>query len=372
MRVAMVGLLGVAACYAPAPVEGLPCSPSGSCPAGQACVDEVCAGSGVVPDAAPDAGAVDNLKAFVSSGTRTGALGGRAGADALCAGDATDAGLSGEFIALLGTATSRGAERLDGSSGWVNTRGDRLVAMPAEWEQGEVRNPVRYLADGTDPGDVALWRGGNQALTCGDWSATGGDGSANFNSDGFAVAFEIPCAQALHLLCVEVGRRTPLPPAPVSDGKLVFVTRDAWTPGSGRADADAACVAAATAGVLANASTFKAAIGIGSGSPFARFTSSAPLIRTDGELVATSGLALFTGVGGLRSFINRDQFGAVPAEPFVWLGSANSTCADWSSSSAASSAPLGLPDTADRGTLLNPGYAGTCDDATVGLICVEP
>lgn len=372
MRVLALGLLGIAACYAPAPVEGLACSPSGACPVGQTCVDDVCV---IGPDGgAPADAPVRNLLAFVSQRQLPGDFGGRAMADAACVAEAGAAGLRGEFIALLGTSSSAGASRLAGASGWVNLRGDRLVDAPDEWETGELRNPVRYQADGTDPGDVAFWRGGDPDLTCSDWSSQVGNGAANFNRDGLAVNFTRACGQALRVLCVEVGRRTPLPPAPAppSDAKRVFVTSTTWTPGGGRADADAACVAAASDAGLAQADTFLAAIGVGAGSPFARFASPAPLVRVDDEVVAASGAALFTGVGELRSFVNRDERGNLPAAAFIWLGAPGFTCTDWTSADAGATAPLGLPDSADRGTLLGVGYAATCDDATISLLCIEP
>jgi hypothetical protein len=53
-----VGQLALAGCYAPTPIDGVPCAPGGGCPQGQQCgVDDRCWTSGAGPDAS--AGSID-------------------------------------------------------------------------------------------------------------------------------------------------------------------------------------------------------------------------------------------------------------------------------------------------------------------------
>jgi hypothetical protein len=371
--------LASAACYGPDPASGLPCSPTGGCPAGQACVDGVCGGGGEVPDAdplAPD-GAPDappsngNLVAFVTVTTVAGDFGGHATADPICQDEAATAGLPGDFVAVFNTTTTLGHTALSGSSGWVNARGDRLLAAASEWNTPALRNPIRYAADGTDLGRVMAWYGASQVETCGDWTSTAGAGGTMSSTEGFTVNFVTACANQRALICAERGALTPLPPAPAPPGKRVFVSTPR-TPGGGLAGADTRCVTDATAAGLLGADGFRAALSVAGAGPFDRFATGEALVRPDGELVAEDSAALYDGIGALRSFPNRHADGTPYASdaPFVWIGAAGATCTDWTSTQPDAFADLAFPEATHRPFLLAPGYAGSCD-SDLPVLCIE-
>lgn len=372
-------VLGVGGCYAPDPASGLPCSPTGGCPIGQACVDGVCAGQAEPPDADPGApdGAIDaggtntNLRAFITVTTVPGNFGGHAAADAICLDEAAAAGLPGDFVAVFNTTVDVGHAALVGSSGWVNAGGDRLLAGAAEWNTAALRNPIRYAADGTDLGRVTAWYGASQVETCGNWTSTAGSGGTMSSTEGFTVNFVTACGNPRALICAERGALTTLPPPPSPPGKRVFVSAPI-TPGGGLAGADARCAADASAAGLAGAASFRAAIAVTGAGPFDRFDPGEPLVRPDGELVASTGAALFSGVGQIRSFPNRHADGTPYSTdaPFVWIGDVGSTCSDWTSTATDDFADLAFPEATYRPFLLSPGYAASCD-SDLPVLCIE-
>jgi hypothetical protein len=120
-------------------------------------------GRGTLAPPEPPAGA---RHAFVTQGLFTGALGGVAAADALCASEAADAGLAGGFFAAIASAPS--------------TLADRFAGLDGGW----------YRVDGVPVGDVATLATGRwqTALTLtarGDWltGARAWSGAANWASN---------------------------------------------------------------------------------------------------------------------------------------------------------------------------------------------
>ena len=378
----LVCAVAMGACYTPDPLSGLPCSPTGGCPAGQQCVDEVCRGGGPSPDADPNAPDAEptvadsapvarNLIAFITVTQVAGDFGGPAAADLICQQEAAEAGLPGDFIALFNTSSRVGSDTLTGSAGWVNTIGDRLIQPATDWNTARLINPIRYTATGDDPGRVGVWFGASQVETCGDWSSTAETGGTFMSTEGFTFNFVTSCASNRALLCAETGAATVLPPAPFPPGKLIFVSSE-LSPGGGLVGADAVCVADASSAGLANPSDFRAAIAITGSGAFARFSVGSPLVRTDGELVASDGAALFSGIGSLRSFANRLASGAAyqSGTPFVWIGADAVNCTDWTGTQGDVFADLAIPEASFRPFLLMSGFGGSCN-SLLPVLCIE-
>ena len=82
---------------------------------------------------------------FASSTTSDGDLGGLDGADTECNVLAENAGLPGEFVAWLSTASVDAVDRLAGSNGpWFSTGGEMVAASVADLTDGDITNPITY------------------------------------------------------------------------------------------------------------------------------------------------------------------------------------------------------------------------------------
>ena len=123
---------------------------------------------------------------FVTSTLSDGDLGGLEGADMECNVLAEIAGLPGEFVAWLSTASVDAVERLTGYDGpWFNTNGGFVAASLADLTRGTIRSEVEYDEDGTliIPGSIndVVWTGTlpdgtGKGAYCGDWiSGSAGD-----------------------------------------------------------------------------------------------------------------------------------------------------------------------------------------------------
>ncbi len=134
---------------------------------------------------------------FVTSTLSEGDLGGLEGADMECNVLAENAGLPGEFVAWLSTASVDAVERLTGYDGpWFNTNGGLVAASLADLTHGVLHDSIGFDEEGLihNTGTDAAWTGtlpdgtGGGAY-CGDWtSGLAGDsgvrGSMFILSDG--------------------------------------------------------------------------------------------------------------------------------------------------------------------------------------------
>lgn len=169
--------------------------------------------------------AQDGRIAFLST-TRFTPDGGVDGADALCAADASTAGLTGNFKALLSTSTATGASRfdLDGEP-WVLVDGTPIVAQASDLalEDGLLRG-INITADGSVrtgpsaidnvlvPDPLRAYTGGGfggpAADNCEDWSSVqpGANGAMGDLQSGYAPGQSCcsrPCTQPRYLYCLE-------------------------------------------------------------------------------------------------------------------------------------------------------------------------
>ncbi len=123
--------------------------------------------------------------------------GGLAAADSYCQSEATAAGLSGPFLALLATDTATAASRFDsGGLPWVRQDGIPLAPNATDVLMGDTDAPLNLSASGDTVQANFVWSGAllpNIAATgetCASWTSTnggdnGGLGSANYTSTAF-------------------------------------------------------------------------------------------------------------------------------------------------------------------------------------------
>jgi hypothetical protein len=153
--------------------------------------------------------------AFLSAGNF--APEGLAAADSLCAGEAEEAGLEGEFVAFLATQDGSAIDRV-GTNGSVWTRPDG-VALAADvaaflagplWETSISQTAAGdYVADLVWTGAVSPTLPGDAVSTCGDWlspaagtAGTIGRASAVEVSEAFA-ASGISCQFGQRIYCLQ-------------------------------------------------------------------------------------------------------------------------------------------------------------------------
>ena len=158
-------------------------------------------------------GSPSELRIFVTSTAQTAALGGIAGEDALCAMQADEAGLEGNFKAWLSTISSSVADRLshdggpfvrvDGAivaNGWADLVDGALLASISLDAMGEPQAGDTWtgtLATGASypNGDCAGFTSGSVgSALCGSITSTTSTWTENI----------VPaCSSRLHLYCIE-------------------------------------------------------------------------------------------------------------------------------------------------------------------------
>ena len=297
---------------------------------------------------------------FTTSTTQTAALGGLAGADAICAQRALAAGLAGTYRAWLSTSTVNAIDRLGSASGWVRPDGKPFVNSVAEIAQGKVLYPPRLDEFGNDLGagpvvmtatgrDGTLIAGTNYT-TCGDFTSDVYDGKpldsglASANSWWFTYAVSVGCAGPARIYCFGIDHSAQVAVTPVA-GRRAFVTATYWTPGGGIGSADALCQNEATAAKLPG--TYKALLASSGASAASRFNvNGAPWIGYDGMPLAATASAFFSAsVLDVSPMVFAD--GSVNCwSCYVWSGAATMTtagsdttnCGNWLSTSGTGAA----------------------------------
>jgi len=133
-------------------------------------------------DSGTDSG-VSEWRIFVTNTVQNANLGGIAGADELCAGQASDANLGGEFKAWLSTRTSSVSDRLTHSSGAYVLVNGTVVAN--DWDDlvdGSILAPINLDANG-EPRTGDVWTG-----TLATGASFPDDDCAAFTSDSADIA----------------------------------------------------------------------------------------------------------------------------------------------------------------------------------------
>lgn len=154
-------------------------------------------------------------RVFVTSMFWTGNLGGAEGADAKCAAAATAAGLSGTFLAWIGTATTSPAARLTHSTvPYYRMDGTTPRIYASNWDDLIDGTPIAIAESefGTPQADVYVWTGATNAGAaeghdCNGWtSSAAGTGMAGNASAGplFSTWYgAAACSTSAHLYCFE-------------------------------------------------------------------------------------------------------------------------------------------------------------------------
>jgi hypothetical protein len=284
-------------------------------------------------------------RAFVTSTTTTGNIGGISGADAICNNRAMEANLGGSFVAYISKATMDIRDRIAGSRGWVRVDGAPVADLPGDFETGPLIYPIRLDENGADVGPAEIYtatRGGTfYGQSCLDWMSAdplenGHAASASWTSILAIESFQVDCDESKRLLCLETGQNVPVAASPHPTGRLGFVTRNDWTPGGGVASADAACMAEATS--IGRSGTFLAMVATSTESASDRMNlDGEPWMRLDGVRYSDDVATTFTATdldvpfeidsAGQRVDVTVFSGAHVPTD----VAQLGENCSDWTS-----------------------------------------
>lgn len=155
-------------------------------------------------------------RVFVTQATRTGANGGTKGADEVCALEAKNASLVGEFVAWLSTPASKAIDKLRADAAFIRTDGKVLWNAKADILAGTgPQNPITLDVRGKEvTGFTGVWTGadGNgqpTAENCNEWTTnaaglTGGAGVFGGTGKEWTQAPALrDCGAPAPLLCFE-------------------------------------------------------------------------------------------------------------------------------------------------------------------------
>jgi hypothetical protein len=264
-----------------------------------------------------------------------------AGADAICAARAAEAGLPGPYRAYLATSRVRAPDRLENARGWVRVDGRPVVDRISDLTSGQFLYPPRLDEHGDDFGDsdepVATGAAADGSLdqsgNCTDYTDSAGGVAAGFVGRTMEQwrgrGSSLPCSSAVRLYCFGIAYDTPLQFTPAI-GRRAFVTAQAFMPGGGLAAADALCASEASLAGLGGAYRAWLATDLASGA--SRFDLSRPTwVRVDGVELAESRLAFVSGL--LLAAPNLTSLGAHTSGVVITGGAAGQrsdrTCGDW-------------------------------------------
>jgi hypothetical protein len=163
---------------------------------------------------------VPTTRIFITNNVFSGDLGGLSGADASCTLAASDAGLSGDWIAWLSTSQIAARDRFFGGLGPIRLLDGRLVAASLdELLTRGPRTPINVSEAGVPLNfDATIWTG---TTADGDWSGVDCDGwsTVNFaqgsvgllrtayeNAGDWTNAVSVTCLAPFRLYCVEQSR----------------------------------------------------------------------------------------------------------------------------------------------------------------------
>lgn len=168
--------------------------------------DPADAGAGDAADAGP-------LKAFVSSETPTGNLGGVAGADALCNKLAQAAGLQGTFVAWVSTAQVDAIDRITSAGPWQRVDGQVVAQTKAQLATGQLTTPLRLDEKGKQPpvDEDRVWTAtsGNGTYVggsdCGGWTGSGNGrvGEAEHSGSNWTSLVDEACTEVNRVYCFQ-------------------------------------------------------------------------------------------------------------------------------------------------------------------------
>ncbi len=328
---------------------------------------------------------------FVTSTTyAAGALGGLAGADAICQMRATDAGLTGTYRAWLstnGTGATNAITRLGTSRGWVRPDGKPFIDTTTDLANGRLMYPPRVDEFGVDLGsrDVLTNTAADGTLAttantcCANYTSTTSSdaalgGSSSAGETLFTAYFGLQCNEPANLYCFEVGRTTPVTATPTA-GRRAFVSDEFFVSGGGITAADAICASEASAAGLSG--TYLAALATITSSVQSRFeTSGAPWVRADGLPLASTAQALFSGAmmdtppvvnaSGTKWYESTAWNGALS---WTSTGTMASTCNNYTSTSGSGQDLIWISNT--NPSLIFDSDSFLCSSSSLRLLCLQ-
>lgn len=293
---------------------------------------------------------------FLSSVTHDGAFGGLEGGDALCQGLADQAQLGGTYRILLSTSTEDWLARTAGARGWIRVDGEPFADQMLAETIGMYNN--RLTEYGRDRSGGGYWSypratfaGGTH---CQDWtSQLGGDTNdklADFSTTTqVARSLEFPrsgrdtCATKHPFACAQVDRVVPVTPI-ARKGRLAFMSYATWSASTGIERADQLC--ASEAKMAKKPGSFKAVLATSTASAISRFrVDGPPWVRADGlpllptaeDLTTATMLDIAPGMHATRE-VHRGYGALFLGAPNLYTpGTWETTCHDWSTSSALTS-----------------------------------
>jgi hypothetical protein len=218
---------------------------------------------------------------FATSGTYNGNQGGLYFADYVCQTEATNAGLTGTWKAVLSDGSTNANARISLTKSVYNTRsiasgGAQIVATSAAFWSGTLSNPISYTASGGTPGTTLTWTGSTSAgvavaaKVCSNWGSSSSGASGNYgnnttiNTNAFANG-NSTCNNNYALYCINIQSSAAAPPDPTGFTNSVTSTSSiqfSWTSGGGTTaayklayQAGASAPASCSTGTIVSAST---------------------------------------------------------------------------------------------------------------------
>jgi hypothetical protein len=344
---------------------------------------------------------------FITAETMHGNFGGVAIADEKCVEAAASAGLSGAFLAFVSEPENNARDWLviPGSDPPVQPRGFvRMDGLPiadtvADLVAGHrVWYPITYDVNGVSRlrgnlEESMVYTGSNPdgtvaVDTCNGWSTDSNDVtsvSGQWGDIGGAwtmfSAFAYSCGdRPKALLCVQVNQSNELPPPAPTPGKKIWITRAGFTPGGGRAAADALCATELPAGVTSAVALLPTTSDPASD----RVQTGTLYVRPDGIPVGT-GAELIANAVRTGVWVHADgtyDHDPDPWTPFVWLGApsfgalatAEINCVNWTSNAPTATGMMEYPAATIPwfGSRFGDSTPNATCDAPHLLYCVEP
>jgi len=217
-----------------------------------------------------------------------------------------------------------------------------------------------------------------------------GTGMPSAGAGAWLLNGAVSCASPARYYCLGVDYIVPLV-YPKAAGRAAFLSSGTWNPGGtiggmmGLGSADALCRQEATNANLASPNTFLAAMSTSTQAASARFSiNGAPWVRPDGIPLASTAAAFFDSTMLLDAPLNTSANSSVYQTYWVWTGSttpavmgtAVSTCTDWTSASATTTPIAGVSGYTDSNrwdVIPNPYSNPFCGTFPVGhLYCLQP
>ncbi|MEW5737340.1 MAG: hypothetical protein AB1938_00355 [Myxococcota bacterium] len=298
-------------------------------------------------------------------------------ANSLCAFHAADAGLPGNFIALLATNSYDPLGPLSRARGWIRVDGkpvfDRLTAG------SELASPLypvsrnEFNGSVTTNADIAsgLTPSGGVGSTCSGYTSPTYSyalsvGSATFGGSAW---FSSPplnlCNGFYRLACFGTDRSVPVQVDRSQPTNLVFVTTAAWRVDGGVPAADALCAAEGAARTGSDAGTFVAFLSTSAQDAFDRLgTSPRPWARSDGVVVIPRPSEFRPPA------IELDAPFSNSTATYFWVGSTMFNCGDWLSSSSNPRRGRAF-DWTSQWYLFTTGPYAMCSDTMTRLACFQ-